>query len=587
MIPEDTKLRPQGAAVAERDSFRGSAVPTLEETYDPSRSAVTVDVATGPPSNRPIVWAGAFSALLHLLLLLTIGLASFQSSAPSSAPELQLYVEPADGRDTETELAGPVERPAPITKPSEEVLASLTGTRSTTVLSPPRRAHASAPPTPDDSRSDATPSIGSVPGDWPAREGAVVTTVGVSDREEPAPAEAARQEQPRVAVGGAQEMLARWIVQAAQGLQDANLAQARLSLQHKGRQYTAFLERRPATDEMGVDHVKVEITTEEHGKLLRTLLQLKRLAFSHFTQLVDDWDERDHLHADAIEGRFHSNSEIQVLYDGVAPRVVGRLTTAAVRVNVRNGGSRVLREIFRGGIETKTPRIALPAAFPPFGEYLGDSTKVRSFARATRVTFYSDGSYGWQEMGSNASEQRQTVSAPHYIVASPGTTIFVRGTVRGTVVVHSPERIVVEGNLVYAHDPPSSPGADDYLGLISSKDVEIAPPKVTGPGDLDIHAAIYAKRRFIVSDYQAAGGPTACPCAATLSIRGSLTAGSLSPTEPRYATRYAFDRRFEQVRPPGFPVTNRYEVETWDAQWHEAEADPPGDAAASAPLSTK
>jgi len=67
-------------------------VPTLEETYDPSRSAVTVDVATGPPSNLPIVWAGAFSALLHLLLLLTIGLARFQSSAPSSAPELQLYV---------------------------------------------------------------------------------------------------------------------------------------------------------------------------------------------------------------------------------------------------------------------------------------------------------------------------------------------------------------------------------------------------------------------------------------------------------------------------------------------------------------
>jgi hypothetical protein len=106
---------------------------------------------------------------------------------------------------------------------------------------------------------------------------------------------------------------------------------------------------------------------------------------------------------------------------------------------------------------------------------------------------------------------------------------------------------------------------------------------VTGPGDLEIQAAIYAKRRFIVSDYQAAGGPTACPCAATLSIRGSLTAGMLSPTEPRYATHYAFDRRFEQVRPPGFPVTNRYEVETWDAQWREAEADPPGDAAAAPP----
>jgi len=100
---------------------------------------------------------------------------------------------------------------------------------------------------------------------------------------------------------------------------------------------------------------------------------------------------------------------------------------------------------------------------------------------------------------------------------------------------------------------------------------------VTGPGDLEIQAAIYAKRRFIVSDDPAPGEPTACPCAATLSIHGSLTAGPLSPTEPRYATQYEFDNRLEQVRPPGSPVTDRYEVDTWDPEWPEAEDDrPPG-----------
>src|SRR5207253_11432687 len=62
---------------------------------------------------------------------------------------------------------------------------------------------------------------------------------------------------------------------------------------------------------------------------------------------------------------------------------------------------------------------------------------------------------------------------------------------------------------------------------------------------------LYAKRRFIVSDDSVPGGPTTCPCGGTLSIHGSLTAGSLSPTEPRYATRYEFDERFERVRPPG------------------------------------
>src|SRR5690349_16936108 len=148
-------------------------------------------------------------------------------------------------------------------------------------------------------------------------------------------------------------------------------------------------------------------------------------------------------------------------------------------------------------------------------------------------------------MGSLSPEQRQDLSAPHYLVAGRGATLAVHGTVKGAVVVYSPQRIVIEGNLVYAHDPRSDPAAEDYLGLISSKDVEIAPPSVTGPGDLEIQAAIYARRQFIVVDEHTPGGSTTCPCAGTLSIHGSLTAGSLSPTEPRYATRYDFDERFE------------------------------------------
>ncbi len=212
----------------------------------------------------------------------------------------------------------------------------------------------------------------------------------------------------------------------------------------------------------------------------------------------------------------------------------------------------------------------MPASFSVGS--VGDRGKVRSFARRARITFYPDGTYGWQEAGSNAPEQRQEVSAPHYIVASRGATLSVRGTVRGTIVVYAPERIVVEGSLRYAHDPVSQPDAGDYLALISNKDIEIAPPSLTGPGDLEIQAAIFAKRRFVVSDYESPRGQKGCPCKATLVIHGSLAAGSLSPTEPPYATRYAFDPRLEQVRPPGFPVTNRYEVESWDGHWQEAEA---------------
>jgi len=540
-----------------------------------------------------MVSAGAVSISLHALLLLTVGLLSFESRTPGSAPELRLYIESIDSGDADRERAGAVERPAPpVAIPREEVLASRAGTRSPVIESPSGVVTPAVPPKPDETRDvsipsagdsapDPGPSSGSDQSDSPAVEAAVVTTVGPSEREEPAPAEAAKPPQPVVPIGEAQEsVLAHWILKAAQSLQEANQTHARLSLEHKGRRYSAFLERRPAADEMGIDRLRVEISTEQNGKRLLTLLELKRLAFSHFTQLVDDWDQEDLLHGDVIVGRFHSNSVVRLRLDRIAPQVLGKLTTAASQVDLENGGPRALRRIFRGGIETNTPRISLPADFRSFVEDHADRNKMRTFERSARVTFYSDGSYGSRELGSTTAEERHTMSAPHYIVAGRGATLAVHGTVRGAVVV-------IEGNLVYAHDPRSDAGAEDYLGLISSKDVEIAPPEVTGPGDLEIQAAIYAKRRFIVSDDSVPGGPTTCPCGGTLSIHGSLTAGSLSPTEPRYATRYEFDERFERVRPPGFPVTNRYEVDTWDPEWREVEDDRPAEAAEGVRLSSK
>jgi hypothetical protein len=95
---------------------------------------------------------------------------------------------------------------------------------------------------------------------------------------------------------------------------------------------------------------------------------------------------------------------------------------------------------------------------------------------------------------------------------------------------------------------------------VSDKYVEVAPPSVTGPGDLEVHAAIFAGRRFVVRDIDH-------PRSATLRIYGSLSAGSISASEPRYATEIEYDDRFEQQRPPGFPLTSRYEAEHWDGHW--------------------
>jgi len=554
----------------------------LENTRDPPAQESTLELPTARGSpNRHIAGAGAFSAFLHLALLLTIGIASREATKPSSAPELGLSIVLEDGRDTEHDRAGPVESSAaPTPKPLEELLVAVGGPRSSNIEPPPVMAAPAAPPTQDATPNDATPSDGPARGDSAPEEPGVLTTFGASDSDAAAPAEASERA-PRLAMPVPQQaMLTRWVMKAAQGLQDANLRQARLSLQHEGRQYIALLDRRPAADDMDIERVVVEITTEDNGKRLRTLLQMKRLAFSHFTQLVDRWDTTVQFHDDEIAGRFHSNSEILLGYDRlVAPRFLGKVTTAARGFTVVNSrGRRGGDEIFRAGIETHAGRIALPVKFPPLAsDPGGENAQVQRFPRGTRIAFYSDGSYGWREIGSNAPERRQALSAVHYILGARNTTICVRGTVRGKVLVYSPERIVIEGNLIYAHDPRAALNADDYLGLLSSKDVEIATQDVTGRGDLEIHGAIYAGRRFTVTDEDA-------PNSGTLLIFGSLTAGSLSATEPRYATRYEFDRRFEHARPPGFPVTDRYEVEAWDTQWQQVDNDRlTGNAEASPP----
>ena len=123
----------------------------------------------------------------------------------------------------------------------------------------------------------------------------------------------------------------------------------------------------------------------------------------------------------------------------------------------------------------------------------------------------------------------------------------MQGVVAGKVLVYSPHRIVIEGSLTYASDPRDVPDSGDYVGLVSNRYVEVAPPGVTGPGDLEIDAAIFAGRRFIVTNIDH-------PRTATLRIYGSLV-GRIAVRD-RAALRHQ-DRVRHPLRAPapaGLPV---------------------------------
>ena len=389
--------------------------------------------------------------------------------------------------------------------------------------------------------SQITPAEAALPEETVTRTETVVATV--------APAE--------------ETMLARRLVREARELLESQSLSRDVTFDHGDRRFAAALTRQPASDGMGVERVTVEITAEHGDERLQTSMQMKRLAFSHFTQLVDRWDESVQLHDDEIVGRFHSNSEIFISYDRkVAPRLLGKVTTVrGIRVT-DEGGWRSRREIFAGGLETRSPRIRLPGISLPVASERGAwDADVHLVQGSTLVVFHADGAYDCIELASSAAARRRLAPGrPTYIIGEGDTELHVRGVVNGHVTVYSPERIVIQGDLTYARDPRAVDGADAYLGLVSDGNVEIDSAEVTGPGDLEVHAAVYARKRFIVRS-----PGTRSP--ALLLIYGSLTAGSLSETEPRYATRIQFDPRFERVRPPGFPVTDRYEIETWDRRW--------------------
>lgn len=335
-----------------------------------------------------------------------------------------------------------------------------------------------------------------------------------------------------------------------------------VSWKSKGQEYRAEFRRQPTSDPMGTDHVLVEISTTENGTRLSTELRMKRLAFSDFAQFIDYWNPAVQMHDDEIDGRFHSNSEIRVQADRDATVVVrGIVTTASRNVNIDSTGYVSRSKLFPAGIETGVRRIVLPKRFVAFPDGSPPrGARVRRLERDARVTFYADGTYGWRYLDSAEPEQHERLGEPaEYILADRGVVLHVKGVVNGKVLVHSPKDIVIEDDLVYAV-PPDAAGADDYLGLVADRSVEIAPPNVTGPGDLTIDGAIYARRDFIVRHYYSSSS-------GTLIIHGSLISGAIGATEPRYATKVEFDPRLAARRPPSFPLTDRYELESFSGTW--------------------
>jgi hypothetical protein len=248
----------------------------------------------------------------------------------------------------------------------------------------------------------------------------------------------------------------------------------------------------------------------------------------------------------------------------VTPKFFGKVTTSAATLTFGTMNSRRIKDVFQGGSETRTDRVTLPRDMPDVVS-AGDESQRHVFTDDTRIIFNPDGSYVWRfANGEGELHRGEPSEKPQYLIGEKDAKLYVRGTVSGIFTVYSPNDIEIEDDIVYLKDPRQTLVSHDFLALISGRDIRIAASEVTGAGDLTVHAAVFARRRF-VTEATAHGKP------ATMFIYGSLTAGTILETEPRYATKLDYDKRFEYLRPASFPMTRRYEVDSWDQNWKEVE----------------
>ena len=330
--------------------------------------------------------------------------------------------------------------------------------------------------------------------------------------------------------------------------------------------YSASFQKRAAKNDLDTDEVLIEIATNKDGKRLTTSLRLKKMAFSNFAQFVNQWDSSVSIHDDEIDGRFHSNTRINLLATRKAsPLFHGKVTTASYLIDIE--GDKAKTNIFLAGLETGVKRITMPKPRLLFQHVQSNSAiNSRIVEQDSRIIFTRDGYYLVQPLRQVGGMKRYKVGdRPLYILAAPSVSLSLSGTVNGLVAVYSPKQLIIEGNLEYLSTDSIDQGGD-FLGLISGRSVVVANRKVVPKGDLNIQAAIYAKNRFKVT--QLSG-----KMLGTLNIFGSVSVGSITATEPRYATNIVFDTRLENLRPPGFPVTDRYELVAKKNHW-KLEDDP-------------
>ena len=255
------------------------------------------------------------------------------------------------------------------------------------------------------------------------------------------------------------------------------------------------------------------------------------------------------------------------MYDSrTAPKFLGKVTTAARSFDTESSGRRRESDIFQGGVETRAGRIDLPEELQPFEWAPQGRERPDPRARERhphQVLCRRQLHMAHPRFDRDGISSTSRPSIPCISLRRAARRCTCKGVVAGKILVYSPQTDRDRRRSHICARSARHTRLARLPGLVCDRYIEVAPPGVTGPGDLEIHAAIFAGRRFVVTRNRTSAHRRRC------GSTGVLRPEACRRREPRYATKIEYDSRFERRRPPGFPSTNRYEVDDWDGQWTE------------------
>lgn len=156
-------------------------------------------------------------------------------------------------------------------------------------------------------------------------------------------------------------------------------------------------------------------------------------------------------------------------------------------------------------------------------------------------------------------------------IVSSSERVEVKGTLDGSVTLHSEDDIFITGDIEYKNknfqDPDAGPISDDLLGIISEGDVIVEKNAYNDNNDgkdLNIHASIMAMgESFTVEEFWQ-GDDNGW---GQLNIYGGLIQQKRGPVAlssgPGYKKFYSYDERLLENSTPDFPKVKRFEITSW------------------------